>query len=235
MDKTITPFLRGRVKIAQPRRGYRFSLDAVLLASYVEGKGFALELGTGFGPVALMVKSRLPDVKILALDIQEDYLGLLRQSIEINGFSGIYPVLGDVKKPPLGKKFDLVFSNPPYLSPKRFRISPRREVAVSKWEILASLEDFLRAAFENLKDGAPAYFIVGTEAEEFSIRANRAGFGMEEVVRITEDGKERFLMYLLKKGKGRGRVYTFPMKRKGIYTPEMEEVLSGKPIRPYLK
>ncbi len=235
MDKTLTPFLRGRVKIVQPRRGYRFSLDAVLLASYVEGEGFALELGTGFGPVALMVKSRLRNLKILALDILVDYLLLLRESLGLNGYSGIYPVAGDVKKPPLRGKFDLVFSNPPYLNPRRFRISPIREVAASKWEILANLDDFLAAAFKFLREDSPAYFIVGKEAEDFESRSKRAGFEVEERVEILDGGKVEFFLYQLKKGKGAQRVYSFPMKKEGKYTREMEEILGGAPLRLYLR
>ncbi len=209
-------------------------MDAVLLASFIEGSGFGLELGAGFGPVSLMLKARLKDVRILALDILVDYLLLLEESLKINGFSGIYPVAADVRRLPLRGKFDFVFSNPPYLSPEKFRVSPKEDVAVSKWEIRAKVEDFLRAAFLSLKDHGEAFFVVGAEAGEFSAKAGAVGFGIEERVEVLDGREIKFLLYRLKKVKGREVSYRFKMKEGGKYTPEMEEILSGAPIRPYL-
>ncbi len=234
MEITLTPFLRGKVLIVQPRRGYRFSLDAVLLASYVEGEGFGLELGAGFGPVALMLKSRLEGVKILALDILADYLRLLKESLRINGFSGIYPVAGDVKTPPLRAKFDFVFSNPPYLKPERFRVSPRRDLAVSKWELKARVEDFLRAAFLLLKEKGRAFFVMGAGAGNFEKKAEECGFYPEERVEVFDEEDLKFLLFSLRKSRTEKRNFSFLMKKGGKYTPQMEEVLGGGSLRPYL-
>ncbi len=210
-------------------------MDAVLLSSYVEGDGFALELGAGFGPVSLMVKSRLRNLKILALDLLEDYLKLLQEGIKLNGFQGIFPVAGDVRRPPLRKKFDLVFSNPPYLDPKKFRISPRRDVAISKWEVLGSLKEFLKTAFTYLKEEGEAFFVVGEGARDFKEKALKAGFNLEETVEVLEDEGVKFRLFRLKKGKASGKKSVFLMKSKGKYTPEMEEILRGTPLRPYLR
>jgi len=52
--------LGGRLRIVQPRAGYRFSIDALLLAHFVrlrEG-AFVLELGTGSGVIAVLLARR---------------------------------------------------------------------------------------------------------------------------------------------------------------------------------
>ncbi len=210
-------------------------MDAVLLASYVEGEGFGLELGAGFGPVTLMLKARLGYVRLLALDILVDYLRLLKESSRINGFSGIYPVAGDVKAPPLRTKFDFVFSNPPLLNLVRFRVSWRRERSVSKWEVEERVEDCLRAAFLLLKEKGRAFFVVGAEAENFEEKATEAGFFPEERVEVLEDKEVKFLLFSLRKFWTKKRVFSFVMKERGKYTPQMEEVLAGGALRPYLR
>ena len=58
-EYTRDTFYRGRVVIFQERRGYRFSLDAPLLADFLPVcSGPALEVGCGCGVVALLALHR---------------------------------------------------------------------------------------------------------------------------------------------------------------------------------
>ena len=54
---TIDSILGGRIKVVQPRRGYRFSIDSVLLARFVRvgARDRVLELGAGCGVISLIV------------------------------------------------------------------------------------------------------------------------------------------------------------------------------------
>lgn len=233
MEAKEDRFFKGKIKIVQPRRGYRFSLDAVLLSSWVvvPSQEFSLELGGGFGPASLMVKFLNPEARIISIDIQENYLKLFKKSINLNGFNGIYPLVADVKSPPFRKKFKVIFTNPPYMSPERYRVSPKLEVALSKYEIAATLRDFIKCTAQLLAFEGKAYFIVGSEREDFAEMSRENGLNIEEVLEIYEDELPKFRIFTLTGEKASTKTYEFKMKEGGKYTYLMERVLEGEKLR----
>lgn len=233
MEAREDRFFKGKIIIIQPRRGYRFSLDAVLLSSWVvvPPYEFSLELGGGFGPASLMIKFLNPGARIVSIDIQENYLKLFKKSITLNGFDSIYPMVADVKRPPFRKKFKAIFTNPPYMSPDRYRVSPKLEIALSKYEIAATLQDFLRCTGQLLALEGKAYFIVGSEREDFAEMAEENGFSIEEVLEIYEDELPKFRIFTLTRRKVLTKNYKFKMKEGGKYTHYMERVLEGQKLR----
>ena len=70
---TNDTFLDGRLTVRQTRDGYRYSIDAVLLADYVRFKDgqTILELGTGCGIIPLILAFRYPTLKIVGVEIQD--------------------------------------------------------------------------------------------------------------------------------------------------------------------
>jgi hypothetical protein len=63
-------FLNGRLRVDQPENGYRYAIDAVLLASRPRPKpgDTLIDLGTGCGIIALIVAHRYPEARIHAVD-----------------------------------------------------------------------------------------------------------------------------------------------------------------------
>jgi tRNA1Val (adenine37-N6)-methyltransferase len=65
--------LRGYdIKVLQPRHGYRFSVDSLLLADFVRIRKFdhILDIGTGCGVIAMVLAKKHSNVKIVALEKQ---------------------------------------------------------------------------------------------------------------------------------------------------------------------
>src|SRR5512137_544956 len=87
--ETLDTFFHGRVRILQPKKGYRFSVDAPLLADFIRPRpeDAALELGTGSGVISLLLSLK-PLRKITALEIQPGLAGLARRNVELNGLGG---------------------------------------------------------------------------------------------------------------------------------------------------
>jgi tRNA1Val (adenine37-N6)-methyltransferase len=56
-SETCDAILGGRVRVIQPRGGYRFSVDAILLACFVStrGRDRVLDLGAGTGVISLAI------------------------------------------------------------------------------------------------------------------------------------------------------------------------------------
>jgi hypothetical protein len=86
-DKTTDTFFGGQIQVRQPRAGYRFSIDAVLLANLasVGLRERVLELGTGCGIVSLILAHRFSTVSIQAIELQPQLVELARENVRANG------------------------------------------------------------------------------------------------------------------------------------------------------
>ena len=127
--------LGGRVCLRQPSRGYRVSIDSVLLAASVpalEGE-LLLELGSGTGAASLCLLKRVPRCQIIGIENNEDMLFLSRENTLLNKLDDFITfVNADVTNLPIQisqQGFDHVFSNPPYLQASR---SDRRESSIKE-------------------------------------------------------------------------------------------------------
>lgn len=164
-DVSEESLLAGGLRCLQPRHGYRFSLDAVLLAHFpsLKKRQRILDLGAGCGVVSLLLACRRPDAVLTALEIQPRLAALLRRNAELNALQErIRVVEGDCRRIasllPAGS-FDLVVCNPPYRAMASGRRNPGAEQAMARHEITACLEDMVRAAAFVLKTRARAAFV----------------------------------------------------------------------------
>lgn len=115
--ETTGAFFRGRVVVRQRKDGYRFALDAPLLADFIRTKPGedVLELGTGSGIIALLLGGR-KFARLTALEIQPGLAALARRNVLLNGLHDrITVVRRDLRRYSPGRRFDVVFSNPPYI------------------------------------------------------------------------------------------------------------------------
>ncbi len=160
-DETLDAFYRGRIKILQKKKGYRFSVDAPLLADFIRtgADDEILELGTGCGVISLLLSLK-PWRRITALEIQPGLAGLARRNIALNGLEDRITVLEeDWRTFRPGRKFDLVFSNPPYVRDGAGFPSRESEKYVAKHAIHGDIGDVMAAAAELLASGGRACFI----------------------------------------------------------------------------
>ena len=113
-------FLDGRVNLLQPRKGFRASTDAVLLAAACDARAgqSVLDLGCGAGAASLCLGARVPGLVMYGLELQADYADLARRNAARNAIP-IDVHEGDVAAMPaeLRTDFDHVMTNPPYYPP----------------------------------------------------------------------------------------------------------------------
>src|SRR3954469_5857474 len=112
----------GDVRILQPARGYRFTLDPLLLAHFASARsprGKTIDLGAGSGIIALVLARRFGRKEITALELQPRLFGLAARNVALNGLErDVMVVLGDLRHAArtLGPgAFAQVVCNPPYL------------------------------------------------------------------------------------------------------------------------
>lgn len=154
-DESIDEFMDGRLRLIQSRRGYRFSIDALLLAEFVTIKpeDLVIDLGTGCGIILLVLLQAGSVGYTVGLEIQEPLAGQAARNALLNGFDhkmGV--VLGDIRNPPFAtSSADVVVCNPPYRRALSGRVNPDRQRAIARHEITASLDDILGTARRLLK------------------------------------------------------------------------------------
>jgi len=146
----IDCFMDGRLKLIQSKDGYRFSIDAILLAEFVTIRqgDVVVDLGTGCGVIPLILLLTKLVGYAFGLEIQEELADQAARNVLLNGFDDkMAVVLGDIKNPPIAEKSaDVVICNPPYRQVKSGRINPDPRRAIARHEIMASIDDILRAA-----------------------------------------------------------------------------------------
>jgi len=153
------------IKLFQPERGYRFSVDALLLEDFISAKRLCngVELGAGSGIISVLLAKRLKNTKIIAVEIQESLAESAKRNVKLNNLEHRIEILFEdikkLKKRFPSNKFDFVFSNPPFRKTKSGLLSTDKERAVARHEIKISLPEIINTASYLLKNTGRLYLI----------------------------------------------------------------------------
>lgn len=151
-DESIDEIFQGRLRIIQKVKGYRFSLDPILLCSFIDlGRTKkVMDLGTGCGIIPMILAKKNESIRIVGIEVQEDLADMARRNIALNHLSDRVEIIhrdmrelhGEIER----GSFDLVVSNPPFMRADGGRINPLTEKAIARHEILISLEGLVKCA-----------------------------------------------------------------------------------------
>ncbi|MHB8149636.1 MAG: tRNA1(Val) (adenine(37)-N6)-methyltransferase [Desulfobulbia bacterium] len=219
----------GTLRCLQPRQGYRFSVDAVLLAHFLTPQPEAriLDLGAGCGVVSLILSHRWPTANLVALELQPRLAEVVRRNVAINSLASRVTVLeGDCRRiadllPP--NSFDWVAANPPYHPTASGRHHPETERSQARHEILGGIGEMAQAASFALKSGGRAAFVYPAARVEILLSVLRenglapkrlrmvhaypeaeAGLVLVEAVKDGGEGLEVLPEFCICQGKGGG-------------------------------
>ena len=162
VDLTHDGYLGGRLRLWQPRRGYRAGLDAVMLAASVPAQAgdSLLDLGCGVGAAALCAGIRVPGLRLWGVERQAAMADLARrngaeagQSFEVH--TGDLSAMPDALK---AQRFDHVIANPPYFRRDRSTPGPNpvREAAYGEE---TPLDAWIDAASRRVRPGGTVTFV----------------------------------------------------------------------------
>jgi tRNA1Val (adenine37-N6)-methyltransferase len=164
-EETLDDLTIGGIQILQAKKGYRFSLDSVLLNGFVSQVKNArvVDLGTGNGIIPLLLSVRNEANSITGVELQQSMVERAWRTVQLNKLEETIQVIhADIRELPeelSAGDFDVVTTNPPYRKAETGRVAPDDERAFARHELSGGIEDFLRAAAFLLRPSGRFYVV----------------------------------------------------------------------------
>ena len=154
------------LKVIQNKNGFCFGMDAVLLSDFaknIKRNAKVLDLGTGTGIIPILLCGKTELKKIIGVEIQEEVAKMAKKSILLNSLEGRFEILNcnikELNKIYKKQTFDVIVTNPPYKKQDSGIVNENEKKVISRHEITANLEDFIKIAKDLLKDKGEIYMV----------------------------------------------------------------------------
>lgn len=164
-DERVDDLQRNHYRIIQKKKGFCFGMDAVLLSGFAQVKQGErmIDLGTGTGIIPILLEAKTEGKHFTGLELQEEVAEMAFRSVLLNGLEDRITIMhGDIREASriCGKaSFDVVTSNPPYMVNRQGLKNPDTMKAISRHEILCTLEDVARETALLLRPGGRFYLV----------------------------------------------------------------------------
>ena len=154
------------LKIIQNPEGFCFGIDAVLLSNFakeIRNNSIVLDLGTGTGILSILLSAKTNLEKIYGIDIQEEVVDMAKRSVKLNKLENKIEIINkNIKE--LEEIFekntiDSIVTNPPYKKLETGKTNENEKKFISRHEVTASLEEFIKISFNLLKDKGTFYMV----------------------------------------------------------------------------
>ena len=145
------------LRIIQKEKGFRFGMDAVLLADFarVEERDHAADFGTGTGILPLLIAGRGGASHIDALEIQPDMAEMAARSVALNELDGRIAIhnvpverADEIIQP---GTLDVIVCNPPYGVPGTTLLNPEKGISLARHQGENGLTAWFRMAYKLLR------------------------------------------------------------------------------------
>ncbi len=198
--------ISGHFRIFQLANGHRFSTDDVLTAwygtSWCPTASSALDLGSGIGTVGMMAAWRLPGVRFVTVEAQEESVRLARKSSRWNGLEERYEIRhGDFRDETIlraEERFDLVLGSPPYFPLGSGVEGDHPQKIACRFELRGTIADYCVTAAKHLERGGffACIFPIAPVEQENRLKEGAAAAGLS-IVRsrpiVLRDGERPLL------------------------------------------
>lgn len=140
-------------------------MDAVLLSGWVRCRegDTVLDLGTGTGIIVLLLSAKTKASHLTGLELQPDMADMASRSVRLNHLEEkISIVQGDIRRAGAlfaPASFDVVTSNPPYMTGGHGLTNPDDGKAIARHEIACTLEDVVSAAETMVRPGGHFFLV----------------------------------------------------------------------------
>ena len=227
---------RNGYKIIQNPQKFCFGMDAVLLSGFarVKKEERVIDLGTGTGIIPILLEAKTPGEHFTGLEIQPESADMAARSVRYNGLEDrISIVTGDIKDAANlfgASSFDVVTSNPPYMTKEHGLVNDADAKTIARHEVLCSLEDRISQTAKLLKPNGRCYFVhrpfrlveILSMMSAYQVEPKRIQF----VYPYVDKEPNMVLIEGLRGGKSRVTVEKplIVYKSPGVYMPEIYDI-----------
>ncbi len=225
------------LKIIQNKNWFCFGIDSVILTGFARDtkkQSKILDLGTGTGIIAILMSRKIENSHITAVEIQKEVAEMAQRSVIMNELEKDVEIINeDIKNiyKILNKgSFDVVITNPPYKEKNTGIINENDVKMISRHEITASLEDFIKVASEQLKDKGTFYMINRPERIADILECLRKYKLEPKIIRFVQPNKDKAPNEVLIKAVKNGGKFLkvekplYIYEKNGDYTNEILEI-----------
>ncbi|MFA6648061.1 MAG: methyltransferase [Candidatus Izemoplasmatales bacterium] len=193
------------LKILQRKDKFRFSLDSLLLADFVNfnlKSQKIIELGSGSGAILLYLSLKT-DKKMIGIEIQRDVANLSIESIKYNKLDNQIDIINEdirnihnIFNP---SSFDIVISNPPFFKNNDEKMmNENLSLSLSRHELSINFHEILIQTKRILKTGGSFYFVHrASRLEEIIMEMRDLGFVIKRIRFVYTKPKNDALMILV--------------------------------------
>lgn len=154
------------LKIIQNKNGFCFGIDSILLTDFakeMKPKSKVIDLGTGTGIIPILLSKKTKSCNFVGCEIQKEVALMAERSVKINNLENQIEIenidILDLKNKFKKGYFDVVTTNPPYKKINTGEKNEKENKLISRHEITASLDDFIKISFNLLKDKGSFYMV----------------------------------------------------------------------------
>ena len=164
-NERIDDLQRNNYRIIQDPERFCFGMDAVLLSGFAKAKegDHVIDLGTGTGIIPILMEAKTKASNLVGLEIQPESADMAQRSVELNHLEKkIRIVTGDIREASSifgAATFDVVTSNPPYMTEHHGITNEKSPKAIARHELLCTLEDVICQAAKLLRPGGSFYMV----------------------------------------------------------------------------
>lgn len=235
-NESIVDLERNGYRIIQDRERFCFGMDAVLLSGFCKVKRGekVLDLGTGTGILPILLEAKTEGKHFTGLEIQSASADMARRSVLLNNLAEKIDIIdGDIKEASDifgGAAFDVIVTNPPYMTEHHGLTNPKDAKAIARHEILCTLKDVITQSSKLLMENGRFYMVhrprrlveIITLMRQYKLEPKR--------IRMVHPFAEKDANMVLIEGQKSGGVMMkvekplIVYKEQGIYTDEIYEI-----------
>lgn len=195
------------LKVIQNKNYYTFTSDSVILANFIKTKksDVCAEIGTGCGVISLLLSAKTEFDKIYAFEIQSKMARLAEKNVILNKLEEKIEIISDdvrnFKQHFSAESFDIVFSNPPYMTSNTTQ--NKDDVRnIARHDKYLPIDDLCQTAFNMLKFGGK-FYVIYTSTRTAELITTLKKFNLEpKRMFFTENGKDRVVLVVIEAVKG---------------------------------
>ncbi len=165
-DERIDDLEINNLKIIQNSNNFCFGVDAVLLSDFaknIKENNIVMDLGTGNGIIPILLSAKTSARKIIGIEIQQEVYELAKRNLKLNNIEDRIEIVNTNIKELVNiypsKSINVIVTNPPYKELGRGIVNETDNKLISRHEVEANLEDFIRVTSHLLKDKGEIYMV----------------------------------------------------------------------------